>query len=260
MLRVVVSNLVFPFPHKRDLRQRFFVVALFCVCAFATSCKVDGKVTINLREDLTGVVSVAIELDRAATEALGETSELRYEDLKDGGWIVQVDPLEDGLLITADKPFSEPQQLNAVLGEIGGDPLVFHDWEVTSDESFAASEVSIDGHITLTGSIEQFGDDELAEKLDGFRAGIPPLLQPTDEVNLDVELITEGFVWDSVSGLTGSNGRASESFEIGNGAEADVVVNVVSSTQNGRPYVWILGGGFAVTLAGLLLVISRRKD
>jgi len=155
----------------RRIRQGLLAVV---VVLAAAGCEVRTEVDIEVSEDGSGSVTVAVGLDPAAMQQVpGLEQELRLDDLRATGWDITGPTLEaDGFTwIRGSKPFASPDDAGRVLAEIAGESGPFHGFAVTRERSFARTEYGFRGTIDFTGGLERFGDDALAAALDGEPLG-----------------------------------------------------------------------------------------
>lgn len=204
-------------PHLVRLVLVSVLVALICA-----SCRIGIEVAVDVEDDGSGTVFVQVELDQSAAEqSRGLTSELRIADLEQSGWVVTgPDRTEgNGLLLIAEKRFTEPDQLQQVLDEVTGANGMFRNFELTRTAEFAEKRFRLDGEINLDGGIELFNDPEITELLGG-----DPFGRPVDE------LLPEGETIDDVVSLTVSMRLPGET-EDGVGARGEWTPRFASSTS-----------------------------
>ena len=200
-------------PVSRPRRRLLAVVAL-AVSVLGVGCRVDGVVRVEVGSTGAGTVSVSALLDQEALEQLGGDDAVRTEDLEAGGWKVRRTAAADGgLRIEATKAFGSPAALGQVLDEVGGPDGVFRDWTVTVADGFASTTRSVSGRVVLDGTLDQFGDADLAAALDGFPVGRTPeelaalVGEGGDAVGLDVVVAVPG-AEDRVERFRPASGRA----------------------------------------------------
>jgi hypothetical protein len=138
-----------------------------------TGCRVDATTTVVVDEDGSGSVTVEVVLDEEAAARIPDLAEqLRVRDLERTGWtITGPDPGEGGgQVVTATKEFFEPDQLAAVLAEVGGvvDP------SLERTRSFALTAYDFSGTLDLSEGLATFSDPQLTDLLDGMPVGIDP--------------------------------------------------------------------------------------
>jgi hypothetical protein len=95
-------------------------------------------------------------------------------DLRKAGWrIVGPDHTgSGGWQVSATKPFSSPEELQAVMAQVS--PAVFHDFTLTRTDAFAKTSYHLQGTVDLSGGIDAFGDDALRQALGGTTTGRSP--------------------------------------------------------------------------------------
>lgn len=154
------------------MRARALVALV--VVVLAAGCEVRTEVGVEVESDGSGTVTVAVGLDEDAVDRVpGLEQELRLDDLRAAGWeITGPVPEADGFTwIRGTKPFATPEDAGRVLEEVAGADGPFRDFEVTRQRSFARTEYGFRGVVDFTGGLEAFGDEALAEALDGEPLG-----------------------------------------------------------------------------------------
>jgi hypothetical protein len=95
------------------------LLLLAALVVVSSACRVEATVTVEVSEDGSGTVAVAVELDAAAVDALGGFDDrVRVDDLEAAGWDV-VGPTTDGWGVgrmSAAKRFDSPGRLAGHLG------------------------------------------------------------------------------------------------------------------------------------------------
>lgn len=167
------------------MTSRLLRSALLAVLALvAAACQVRTTVTVDVAEDGSGTVEVAVALDEAAVTQLpdldgdgtgspGDLSALvRDDDLVAAGWEV-AEPEADGgtLTLRVTRPFGTPEEADLILAELTGPDGALQDMHVTRSESFGRTTFGFTGTADLSGGLEAFGDAGLAEALDGEPLG-----------------------------------------------------------------------------------------
>lgn len=154
------------------MRVRAAVAVL--VIALAAGCEVRTEVGVEVEGDGSGTVTVSVGLDDDAVSRVpGLEQELRLDDLRATGWeITGPAPEADGFTwIRGTKPFATPEEAGRVLEEVAGPDGPFRDFVVTRERSFARTEYGFRGVVDFTGGLEAFGDEALADALDGEPLG-----------------------------------------------------------------------------------------
>ena len=136
------------------MRRALLAVALLLLTA--TGCRADVLVRVDVEEDGSGFVAVAVGLDQEAAGRVPDLAEqLRVDDLVRTGWdVTGPAPEDDGRTwVRATKPFSTPDEAAAVLAEVTGADGPVRGFAVARRRSLA------------------FSDPALAERLDGLPLG-----------------------------------------------------------------------------------------
>jgi uncharacterized protein len=154
------------------------------VALTATACQVRTTVAVDVADDGSGTVEVAVGLDGDAVGRLPDLDDdgrstvadlaglVRTADLAAAGWQVSnpaADPsADDGIVwIRATKSFGTPEEAGRVLGEVTGTDGPLRDLRVDRHDSFGRTRFTFEGTADLSGGLEAFGDEGLAAALDG---------------------------------------------------------------------------------------------
>ncbi len=154
---------------------------------FAAGCQVTTVVTVQVDDDGSGTVEVTLCLD---SEALANVPDLngdgtsdaqdlvqlvRTDDLTAASWDVR-GPTTDGdtTLLRVTKPFGSPDEAVSVLGELTGPDGPLRDLRVVRDTWFGGERFRFSGVADLSGGLEDFADEALADELDGNPLGEDP--------------------------------------------------------------------------------------
>jgi hypothetical protein len=157
-------------PARARSGARASLVALVLALVLLAGCQVQVQVDTVVDQNGAGTVTVAVGLDEAARNRIGDLQvELQVGDLRQAGWEV-AEPAAgaDGVTwIRASKPFSNPDQLTAVLAEIAGPDTMFTDVEYSRTETDDDITYRVTGQVDLTKGVATFADPELAAQLGG---------------------------------------------------------------------------------------------
>ena len=122
----------------------------------AAACKVDTTVTVQVRDDGSGVVSVTAVLDpdavKAAESGGGKLEDrVRLGDLAAAGWTAQpwARAADGAAQITFSKPFSSPAEATAILHELSGEAGPLRDAVVTRDAGTFSTSYGTTGTLDL---------------------------------------------------------------------------------------------------------------
>lgn len=197
------------------------------------ACQVRTVVSVDVAEDGSGTVAVAVGLDPEAMARVPDLAELlRVEDLAEAGWEVTGPERDaDGTTwVRATKRFATHADAGRVLAEVAGTGGPFRDFRLDREHAFARTRFRLEGVVDLSGGLEAFGDDALAALLEGEPLG-------EDEAAIEARLgrpLAEAFTVEVAVRLPGS-------VEASN-----------ADGRDGRALVWTptLGGGPVELVAG----------
>ncbi len=239
------------------------------VALTATACQVRTTVAVDVADDGSGTVEVAVGLDADAVGRLPDLDDdgrstdadlaslVRTDDLVAAGWRVSgpTGRADDGFVwIQATKPFGTPEEAGRVLGEITGTDGPLRDLRVDRDDSFGRTRFTFEGTADLSGGLEALGDEGLAAALEGEALG-------RDATAIEEELgqpLSEMFSLEISADLPGDSTAAVWTPELG-GRPVEM-----AAAGNVRDW-WVLAlAAVAIAcglaLAGVLLVgVLRRR-
>jgi hypothetical protein len=249
------------------VRSRLALLALALVLLASSACRLRTEVTVDVQPDGSGTIGVNVALDADAMSRVpGLEQELRLDDLEATGWTITGPALEaDGMTwIRASKPFATPEEAGAVLHEVSGDNGPFREFAVTREQSFARTTFGFDGVVDFTAGLDSFGDDALADALDGQALGEA---QAAIEDRLG-EALDQVFRFQVIVRLPGSvDSNAPSTLENGAAWEprlsSDGPVELTATSEVTRTSTLVLTGvaiGCAVlALLVLLSLLFRRR-
>lgn len=234
------------------MRYRFLLVA---IAAALSACSVDATVTVRMRENGSGAVSVRVVLDAAAVRAAevgGGTLEerVRLEDLPDAGWTVSPWRRREngGATIMVRKPFARPEQVADVVAEVSGGDGPFRDFHASRENSTFSTRWRVDGDVDLrTPRLGIGADQQLVERLTAAR--VDPAL-----VEADLVSGLDGLRIHAVAELPGG---AQRTVTAAAGERAGLVATS-TSTDLGRVALLVVGCGGGL-LALVILVVGERR-
>ncbi len=246
--------------------------ALFALVLLLTGCDAEILTTIQVEDDGSGTVEVAVVLDPELARELPdlEAAGLALADADDSGWSVEPRELDDDgrTRIRAQKAFANPAQFAETMDEIAGSEGLFGGFSLVKESSFAQVSYAVNGRLAANG-FSGFSDAELdallGESLETF---VERLNADPSQVNVRLSLTLPGEVRPD-----GSNGtrldQASDSTArfwsttLSNSSE--VIVQSESTTREIGPLVAlgvaVLSGAVALllALAVVLRVLQNRQ-
>ena len=142
-----------------------------------SACRVDVSVGIAANDRGGGEVRAQARLDGPAVAQLGGPDpgdRIRLEDLERAGWDIEGPTMQDdgGLEIVATHPFDSPEEAEALVEDLGGDPGPLRSFVVSQRRTFLRTTTEFTGTVDLAAGLGAFTDPELQEAL-GARADAP---------------------------------------------------------------------------------------
>jgi hypothetical protein len=123
--------------HPGSRRRRALLCLLVAVAgALLAGCRAEARLTIDVHDDGSGVVTLRIVLDADAVDRLGGIEDqLAVGDIQAAGWEVRGgrDVPTGGFILEASKPFANPAALSAVIVELSGADGPFRDFRLARD-------------------------------------------------------------------------------------------------------------------------------
>ncbi|MCH7789723.1 MAG: HAD hydrolase-like protein [Acidobacteria bacterium] len=242
------------------------VLGAVAVALLVTSCRVDTTIDVVADEDGSGSVTVTVELDEEALEAVGDPANtIKSADLTQAGWTVEEPVIGDGATIVASKDFANPVQFTAIMTEISGSGGPLSEFTMERKTPFARTTWEMTGRIDLSNGLEAFGDEALADIVGS------PIGWTTEDLEAELGVpAAEAFGFElrvTLDGSIGGNGSKTEdgamSWTPRLGSDP-VEVKGTGNTDNTTALVWVgLGLGALVALAvvlGTRLLRYMRRD
>lgn len=161
---------------------RLCVVA--CAALTLSSCRVDQSVSLTVKPNGSGEVTVVITADKdIVAKAPNLAADLRTDDLVAVGWEVSkpVETKTGGLTVTLVRPFRNPAEANIALSQVNGPKGPLHEMVVARTGKDTNSQWSLAGRLEVTGGLEAFIDDAGLELV-----GAAPYLANVQEAGLDL--------------------------------------------------------------------------
>lgn len=232
--------------------RRLVLLLLLPVLGVLAACQAKATVAVDVQPDGAGTVTVTVALDKEATTRLGDPkAALATGDLSAAGWKVS-DPVTTAGAATFKvvRPFGSPAELADVLDEVGGKGGVFRGTKLTVGNSFASTTYDFRTTVSLTGSLDQLSDPQVAAAL-----GNLPLGRTAEE------LVAEGATTKGAATLTlavelpGAD-PATWTRSASGGRPSTVTAQTSSRVWTWWPLV-VAGLGLVLVVAGV--VVGRRS-
>ena len=241
---------------RRPWRALVVVVPVLLLLA---GCQVHTRVAIDVDDDGSGRVEVAVGLDEDAASRVPELADqLEVGDLVADGWEV-TGPAREGdgrTWIRASKRFASVEQAGLVLDEVTGAGGPFRDLEVRRRPSLVQDRWDLAATVDLRDGLAGFSDDALRQRLDGTNVGLSD-----DEVAAEAgrplaEVVTFEVV-ASLPGRVAGNGDVADGRSVWRPVLGERLELSASSTSwQGTSSLWLATA--AAALAALVVVLLRR--
>ncbi len=227
-----------------------------------TACQVTLAAGVDVARDGTGRVTAGRGLDADALKEVGDpATALRLDDVRQAGWDVEAPRREDDGLtwFRASKPFSDPEQVPAIVAELNGPDGPFRDFRVVRTKSLTRSRTTFTGTLDLSRGVAGLSDPELTAALgdvdlgldvDGLRGRFGDKVGDTVKVQVTAGL--PGKVTHNAPASQG--GRALWAPELGQ----TVQLEASSEALKIHPLIPI-GAGVGLLLAVVLLIAAMRR-
>lgn len=260
---------------SRNSHRKFGVLAYAAIFAVLLSaCRVDSVVTLKVKENGTGTLSVVTTADAdLVAQVPGLAEDLSFDDAKNAGWKVST-PLttkDGGMQVTASHSFNNPQEATLLLTQLSGANGPFKEMSLTRSGKDTDSTWMLNGRLEVNGGLDAFADPELLKTIGGspfaatlanseldigqavgveFRAFLPGKIESTTGVD------TFGYPQWTVS-FDGS--AQSIATVTQNTAVKSTVARIATPILLGLLVLWVLGvSGFAAFVAFTRYKRSRR--
>jgi hypothetical protein len=232
-----------------------WVVALALV-VLSSACSVDATVTVKVRDDGSGAVQAVVSADAEAVQAAevggGKLEDrVRLSDLPAAGWTVEpwVRNPDGSATLTLRKPFTDVDDVPAILHELNGDHGPLQASAFTRTRSFFSTKYTATGQIDLAKIGTGVSDDpQLVQQLQA---------QGVDVAGIDAHLLDQLQRALNVRLVVELPGREPVTIEPAAGAAADV--DVSSSVRDTRRVMLVALAGGLLVLAMLVALWPRRR-
>jgi hypothetical protein len=164
----------------------FRIIAVLGLVLALAGCRMDVNVGIDVAEDGSGTVSVAVGADDDLLARVpGAADRVRLADLSAAGWEV-IGPAKESdgnTWVHLSKPFANPAEMKEILGEINGPGGPLGAFDLTISKDWDQTTWTLAGSAGLTGGIAGFVDPDLAAAFGTSK----PLEQLVEESGVPVE-------------------------------------------------------------------------
>ena len=179
-------------PPRRRLTGPPFVrfacrlAAVLALVLALAGCRMDVEVGIDVAEDGSGTVTVAIGVDDDLLARVpGAADRVKLTDVSAAGWDVTGPAKEsDGnTWVHLSKPFANPAEMKEILGEINGPGGPLHAFDLVITDEWDKTTWRLTGSAGLTGGVDSFVDPDLAAAFGSSK----PLSELIEESGVPIE-------------------------------------------------------------------------
>jgi len=153
----------------RSRRRRAGRLLLLAVLgAVAGACEVRTELNIDVADDGSGTVEVALGLDGDALERRPQAfDDLDLSGLEDAGWEITGPDEDDGYTwLRATHRYGAPEELGPLVDQVAGDRGPLRDFALVRDDEFAETRYRFAGTVDFTAGAGALADDPaLAEAI-----------------------------------------------------------------------------------------------
>lgn len=156
-------------------RSGLLAVLLAVVVLVTGGCRIQVDVGVDVDDDGSGAVRLAVTFDEEALRRVDDLSEqLVLDDLEGAGWTVErpTQQPDGGTVVVAEKPFSTATEFSQVMEELAGAGGPFRNFTVDRETGFLTATYTLEGEVDLTAGVEGFGDEDLRQRLQGSGFGL----------------------------------------------------------------------------------------
>lgn len=146
------------------------LLAVLAAAVTLAACRVDAVVNLTVNTDGTGVVSITASADADVVEqAPGLADDLRFDDAKAAGWVVDgpTATAGGGLTVTLRHNFTTAEQATALLASVSGADGPLHAVTVQRSVTDDAVTTGLSGTLSVANGIDAFADPDLLAAIGG---------------------------------------------------------------------------------------------
>ncbi len=219
------------------------------------ACTVDATVTVRMRENGSGVVSVRVVLDPAAVTAaeVGDgtlETRVRLDDLPGADWTVTPWTRTKGgsAVLAVRKPFDRPDQVAGIVRELSGPDGPLQKFSASREPATFATKWRVTGEVDLrTPKLGIGSDQQLVANLTAERVDIP-------KIESDLVAKLDGLRVHAVVQLPDGERREVSA----TGGKRAALSATSEATDVGRLGLLVVGIAVGV-LAVVILVVGERR-
>ena len=146
------------------------LLAVLAAAVTLAACRVDAVVNLEVNTDGTGVVSITASADADVVEqAPGLADDLRFDDAKAAGWVVDgpTATAGGGLTVTLRHNFTTAEQATALLASVSGADGPLHAVTVQRSVTDDAVTTGLSGTLSVANGLDAFADPDVLAAIGG---------------------------------------------------------------------------------------------
>lgn len=140
------------------------ICGLLLVVVVLSSCRVNTLVTLNVKDNGSGILTVVTTADAdVVAQAPGLADDLSFDDARDAGWVVSapVTTADSGLQVTSSHIFSTPAEATLLMSQLSGEFGPFKEMHLVRTGKDTDSTWTLTGKIEVNGGLDAFADPAL---------------------------------------------------------------------------------------------------
>lgn len=203
----------------------FFVILL-------SACRVDTVVTLDVKENGSGTLSVVTTADADVVAQTPDlVSDLNFDDVKAAGWIVS-DPLttaNGGLQLSITHNFSTPADATLLMSQLSGEFGPFKEMHLVRSGKDTDSTWSLTGTLQVNGGLDAFADPALLKTI-GASPYAATLANSELDIGEAVGIEFRALLPGSIESTTGANTLGYSQWTVSFDGSSQVVTTVTRNT------------------------------
>ncbi len=208
------------------------IFSLTLLVVTLSACRVDTVVTLDVKENGSGILSVITTADaQVVAQAPGLVDDLNFDDAKAAGWTVS-DPLptaDGGLQLSTTHNFATPAEATLLMSRLSGEFGPFKEMHLLRTGKDTDSTWTLTGTLEVNGGLDAFADPALLGTI-----GASPYATTLTNSDLDigeaVGIEFRAFLPGSIESTTGVNTLGYSQWTVSFDGSSQVLTTVSRNT------------------------------